>query len=329
MGAELSVATSSRPQWAWSVIVVYIAIHLGGFAGMWVTGISVTAVLVFLAGLALRSFALTICYHRYFAHRAFKTSRAMQFVLALVAANILEGGILWWAHTHRQHHRDADTPDDIHSPRYRGFLHAHLGWFFDKRNRDTHLERVPDLARYPELVWIDRWYILPFVAFAVPFVLAFGAAGLVWGVVLPTLAIWEITHWMLSVSHCWRGYRRWNAPDDSRNHWWLGMLAFGEYHNNHHMFPSSARLGHVWWELDLGYQMLRVLAALGLVWDLKLPSALRGKTPHPLPMLLRSGPIRRLPPHHPRALDSVEATLDRVTTPATDSPQLPVDPCSS
>jgi stearoyl-CoA desaturase (delta-9 desaturase) len=102
---------------------------------------------------------------------------------------------------------------------------------------------------------------------------AFGVGGLLWGVFIPTVIIWEITHWVQSFSHCWGGYRRWDSKDQSRNHWLLGVLSLGEYHNNHHMYPSSAKQGHVWWEVDVGYWSLRLLSAVGLIWDLKLPPA--------------------------------------------------------
>lgn len=260
-------------------LIPYVLVHLVCFGVLW-TGMSRTGFFVFLSCFGIRMFALSVGYHRYFAHRAFKTSRPVQLVLALLGTICLQGGVLWWAETHRRHHRNADTPDDLHSPHYQGFFYSHFGWFIDKRNRGTKHDRIRDLARFPELVWLDRYHILPFVLFAVAIFLGFGAEGLLWGVFIPTVMMWEITHWVQSFSHAWGGYRRWDSPDQSRNHWLLGVLALGEYHNNHHRFPSSPRQGHVWWEIDLGYYVLSGLSALGIVWDLKIPPELSRQNVH-------------------------------------------------
>jgi stearoyl-CoA desaturase (delta-9 desaturase) len=257
-------------------LVPYVLVHVACLGALW-TGIDRRALYVFLGCLFLRTIGLTICLHRYFAHRSFKTSRAMQLCLAIVGSLTLQGGILWWAETHRRHHRNADTPDDLHSPHYQGFFYSHFGWFMDRRNTETRHDKVPDLARYPELVWLDDHPAVPFAIFAVVIGALFGLSGLVWGVFIPTVILWEITHWVQSFSHSWGGYRRWPSDDQSRNHWLLALVAFGEFHNNHHQFPSSARQGHVWWEFDLGYWILRSMSAVGLVWDLKIPPELSAR----------------------------------------------------
>jgi stearoyl-CoA desaturase (Delta-9 desaturase) len=269
----LTMAEARKLQLAWSTVIPYILVHVFCL-GVIFTGLQRTTAGVFAGCFLFRCFGLTICYHRYFAHRSFKTSRAMQFVLGLVGSTLLQGGVLWWAETHRRHHRNADTENDLHSPHFQGFWYSHFGWFCDVRNRMTLADKVPDLAKFPELVWLDRWPLIPFSVFALGIYWLFGLGGLLWGVFMPTVILWEITHWVQSFSHAWGGYRRWDSPDQSRNHWLLGFLAMGEYHNNHHMFPSSARQGHAWWEIDLGYGCLRALAALGLVWDVKVPTDL-------------------------------------------------------
>jgi stearoyl-CoA desaturase (delta-9 desaturase) len=255
----------------------YVLLYAGCLGVFW-TGVTAQAVALFVASYATRILALSISYHRYFAHRSYRTSRPMQFLLALAGATTLEGGPLWWAQTHREHHRHADTPDDLHSPTYQGFLYSHFGWFLNKQHRETDLSQVPDLAKYPELRWLDRWYLGVAGAYALALTAAFGLTGFVWGFCLSTVAILQATHFVQTVSHMYGGYRRYPTADNSRNLWWFSILAMGEgFHHNHHYQPSSARLGFFWWEFDAGYQFLRALQWLGLVTDLRTPSeAVRG-----------------------------------------------------
>jgi stearoyl-CoA desaturase (delta-9 desaturase) len=254
-----------------AALLPYVFVRVACIGVFWVDG-GVRAAAIFAGCFGVRMFALTVGYHRYFAHRAFRTSRPVQFILALLGSTCLQGGILWWAETHRRHHRHADTPHDLHSPAWQGFLYSHYGWFLDKGNRVPALDRIRDLARYPELVWLNRWHVVPAVLFMAGVTAAWGMTGLLWGALVPTVVMWEITHWVQSFSHAWGGYRRWPCADRSRNHWLLGVIALGEYHNNHHRFPSSPRQGCAWWEIDVGYYFIRLFGALGLVWDARVPS---------------------------------------------------------
>jgi stearoyl-CoA desaturase (delta-9 desaturase) len=238
---------------------------------------------------ALRMFAVTAFYHRYFAHRAFKTSRALQLLFALLGASAVQRGPLWWAAHHRHHHAHSDRPGDAHSPRQHGFLWSHMGWFLARASFRTRLELIRDFAVYPELRWLDRFDAV------VPALLAAGlfAAGavlertapalqtngwqlLVWGFAVSTVAVWHATFAVNSLAHT-VGNRRFATRDDSRNNLALALLTFGEgWHNNHHRYPAAARQGFRWWELDLTYYLLRALAALGLVWELRpVPAAIR------------------------------------------------------
>ena len=130
-----------------------IVLHGGAVAGVLV-GASGSVWLLGLGLFWVRMFGVTAGYHRYFSHRAFKTSRAGQFMLALLAMSSSQRGVLWWAAHHRGHHKHADAASDLHSPAQYGFWHAHLGWLFDG-NGATHYERVKDLSRYPELVILN------------------------------------------------------------------------------------------------------------------------------------------------------------------------------
>jgi stearoyl-CoA desaturase (delta-9 desaturase) len=255
------------------VFIPYVLVHLGCLGVFW-TGLTRTGILVCLVSYYVRQFALGVGYHRYFAHRSFKTSRAMQFVLALVGSLCLQRGPLWWAETHRHHHRFVDTPEDIHSPKYQGFWYAHAGWFMDQKNWRTNFSKVADLEKFPELVWLDDWrcHELLQILYAASLYFLFGWEGLVWGFMVSTVLLWHSTHWIQSISHKYGGYRRYPTRDDSRNHWLLGLLTLGEFHHNHHCFPSSCRQGLAWWEVDFNYYILRAMSWLGLVWELRTPA---------------------------------------------------------
>ncbi len=248
----------------------FLLIHLGCLAAIW-TGVSWRAVALGIALYVLRIFAIGAGYHRYFAHRAFSTGRTCQFLLGFLAQTSAQRGILWWAAKHRRHHRHSDTAEDVHSPQRRGFLYAHLGWIFVPRNAATDYSAVRDLARYQELVWLDRHPYLPAALLASATWLIAGWQGLAIGFCWSTVAVWHATFCINSLAHV-AGRQRYVTGDQSRNNWLLALLTMGEgWHNNHHAYQTSARQGFRWWEYDPTYYALRVLSWLGLIWDLHLP----------------------------------------------------------
>ncbi len=227
--------------------------------------------LLALGSYALRMFAVTAGYHRYFSHRSYRTGRAFQLALALLGATATQKGPLWWAAHHRDHHRHSDAPEDVHSPLQRGFWWSHVGWFLSPRNDRTKLDRVRDLARFPELRWLDRWHVLPAVAYAFALLALGGLPALLWGYFVSTVLLWHGTYVINSLAHV-VGSRRYPTADGSRNSFPLALLTFGEgWHNNHHHYPAAANQGWFWWEIDLSYYALRGLALVGLVRDLRTP----------------------------------------------------------
>jgi stearoyl-CoA desaturase (delta-9 desaturase) len=249
----------------------------------WV-GYSWFALTVCLVLYAVRVFALTAGYHRLFSHNAFRTSRWFQFLLAFAGATAAQLGPLWWAAHHRRHHRFVDTANDVHSPRYGGFFWAHMGWLLRKSARETNPEVIRDLYKYPELRWLDRYVLLaPLSLIAILFAIGYwlgrsypqlhtsGPQLVVWGFFISTVLVYHVTFMVNSVNHTF-GTRRFQTGDDSRNNILVAFLTFGEgWHNNHHRFSASARQGFYWWELDITWYILKALAAVGLVWDLKSP----------------------------------------------------------
>jgi stearoyl-CoA desaturase (delta-9 desaturase) len=217
-------------------------------------------------------FAITAGYHRYFAHRSYKTSRPLQFVLAWLGCMAIQKGPLWWAAGHRRHHRYSDQPGDLHSPAD-GFWYSHQGWIFAGRWDKTELSRIRDFAAYPELTWLNRWHAIPPIAMGFVCYAIGGLSGLVWGVAISTTLLWHSTYSINSLAHRW-GTRRYATGDTSRNNWLLALLTLGEgWHNNHHKYMASSRQGFFWWEVDISYYILRVLQWLGLVWDIREPPA--------------------------------------------------------
>jgi stearoyl-CoA desaturase (delta-9 desaturase) len=228
------------------------------------------------ASYLVRMFGVTAGYHRYFSHRSFRLGRLPQFALAFLAQTSGQKGVLWWAAHHRHHHRHADRADDIHSPHRQGFVWAHVGWVVSDQHVSYDTRAVHDLARFPELRWLDRHHWVPTVLYAAGTWLLGGLTGFVWGYLVATVALYHATFAINSVAHVW-GSRRFDTPDDSRNNWWLALLTLGEgWHNNHHHCMSSARQGYRWWEVDLTWLGLRALALLGVVRGLRaFPAALR------------------------------------------------------
>lgn len=297
MRPELSRWTASMRRWVdtqaagapggppdridWTRALPFALLHAGCLGVVW-TGVSPVAVAVAAALYALRMFALTGFYHSYFSHRTFRTSRAMQLVFAILGASCAQRGPLWWAAHHRHHHRHADDDQDLHSPARHGFWWSHMGWFLTPRAFATDLARVPDLRRYRELRWLDRFdaavpIALALLCYALGAALerlapGLGTSGpqmLVWGFFISTVALFHATVTINSLAHRY-GTRRYDTADDSRNNAWLALLTFGEgWHNNHHFYPGSARQGFRAREIDLTWYGLRLLAAIGLIWDLK------------------------------------------------------------
>ena len=248
----------------------FVAVHLACLAAIW-TGVTTTALVLGVACYVVRMFGVTAGYHRYFSHRSYRTSRVAQFLLAALAQSTWQRGALWWAAKHRHHHKHSDTPDDVHSPRHRGFVYSHLGWIFTAQHDATNYDDVPDLAKYPELVWLNRHDKIPGLLLAVAAYLVGGWPGLVVGFFWSTVLTYHGTFMINSLAHV-HGKQRYVTGDDSRNNWWLAIITLGEgWHNNHHAYMASTRQGFRWWEIDPTYYALRALSWARVVWDLNEP----------------------------------------------------------
>jgi len=276
---------------------LFVAIHA---AAVLVVAVPFSWKLLALAigGYLLRMWAITAGYHRYFAHRSYKTSRAWQLALAVLGATAMQNGPIWWASVHRRHHKDSDGPGDPHSPLRRGFGYAHVGWVFDcsvPRPRDD--SNVRDLMRYPELCWIDRHDWVPLGAYAFLCFVIGGWPAFVWGFAVSTVLVFHATMLVNSAAHMW-GSRRYATLDQSRNNALLAALTLGEgWHNNHHFYMSSARQGFFWWEIDMSYYTLKLLSWLGVVWDIREPPEAALTAPGSEPRVIQpaTGPLPKFP----------------------------------
>ncbi len=226
------------------------------------TGVALCALLY-----AVRMFAITGFYHRYFSHRTYQMGRVMQFLAAVWGATATQKGALWWAAHHRVHHRESDQQADPHNSR-EGFWHAHWLWFLYEESADTDLELVPELARFPELRLADRFWFVPPIALGVALFVLGGWHWVVWGYFVSTFLLSNATYTINSLMHYW-GKQQYYTGDESRNHWLLALITLGEgWHNNHHRYQASTRNGFFSNEFDITYAVLKGFSYLGLVGDL-------------------------------------------------------------
>ncbi len=265
----------------WMRLLPFIGMHVACFGAIF-TGVSPTALAAAVGFYLLRMFFITAFYHRYFGHRAFRVSRPVQFIMAVLGCTAGQRGPLWWAGHHREHHATADTREDPHSPSHQGMWFSHTLWFLTRKSFALQEQRVKDWLRYPELKFLERVDWLPFVLFgagcyflgawlrdAAPGLGTDGPQMLVWGFFISTVLLYHATYSINSLAHRF-GSRRFETSDDSRNNFWLALITLGEgWHNNHHRFPAAARQGFYWWEVDISYLLLRALAWVGLVKDLR------------------------------------------------------------
>jgi len=261
----------------------FFLVHLASLSIFW-CGWSRVALWLCAILYLVRMFGITAGYHRYFSHRSYSTSRWFQFTLAWVGASAMQKGPLWWAANHRHHHTHSDDDADIHSPVQNGFWWSHVGWILTTKYDATNFRLISDLAKYPELRWLNRYWLVPPVALAQGLLVLgwvlqrhfphWGTSPvqmLAWGFFVNTVLVYHGTFSVNSLTHVF-GSRRFPTTDNSRNSFWIAVLTLGEgWHNNHHYVPSSERQGFYFWEVDIAHYMLVSLSSLGLVWDLQKP----------------------------------------------------------
>ena len=256
-----------------------ISIHLSTLLAFY-TGVSTIALSIAILMYFVRGMGITVGFHRYFSHKSYKTNRFFQFILAFWGSLANEGGILWWCSHHRNHHQNSDKPEDLHSPISHSFFQSHLGWMWSASCIEKNKVRCNDLSKFPELKFLNKYYgaivigQMLFFAILGEVLRPYGTNPLqmfIWGFCISTVANWHATFMVNSVCHVW-GTQPYKSGDKSRNNLLVAILTHGEgWHNNHHMFGWSARNGLRWYQIDTSYYLLKTLAFLGIVKDLRIP----------------------------------------------------------
>lgn len=215
---------------------------------------------------------VTIGYHRMLTHQGFQAPEWLRGIVLVCGAMAYEGQPIAWTTAHIMHHAHSDEEGDPHSPLH-GFWHAHFGWLFSSKNFPDPRTCAPHLLEDRTVVFVER--LIPlwlFLALLIPYLLG-GWTGLLWGGAVRIFLTTHITWSVNSVCHTF-GRRPFETTDESRNHWVVGLLGFGEgWHNNHHAFPQSAFHGLRWWQLDCSGLMIRFFEWVGLAWDVQRVSA--------------------------------------------------------
>lgn len=270
-----------QPRWPrlnWGHSALVVSLHVAGLYGLryWPRPIDLA---LFLSLYLLTCLGIGIGYHRLLTHRGFKCGAWLRRPLTWFGAAALQGGPARWVATHRQHHQTADHEGDPHSPAA-SFFHGHVGWVmrWDARDAEDQRPLVPDVSG--DDVWmsvLDRGilFMLPWVLSGILCYALAGWRGVLWGTVIRTLSLWHVTWCVNSICHRW-GRRPNRTKDESRNVWWVGLLSLGEgWHNNHHARPAAALHGWRWYEIDVSGYVIRLLARLGLVWNVVGPPGLK------------------------------------------------------
>jgi stearoyl-CoA desaturase (delta-9 desaturase) len=285
--AKPSITTTARVATITALVLPFLGL-VTALVFLWGWGFGWVDFGLLVGGYALTALGVTVGFHRLFTHRSFETNRVVQFVLAVLGSMAVQGSVLKWVAFHRRHHQHSDTPDDPHSPHHQGngllgvlsgFWHSHIGWAFrpdpedlDRYAKDLRRSRTLRVASALFPLWIVLGLVIPAALGGVITGTWMGALlGLIWGGLVRIFLVHHVTWSVNSLGHLWGG-RPYASGDESRNNFVLGILAMGEgWHNNHHAFPSSARHGLRWWQIDASYWVIRALALVGLAWKVRHP----------------------------------------------------------
>ncbi len=270
----------SKEQRRWGTIGFMIAIHALTIVALmprfWSWQAFTTFVILYWITACL---GVTLGYHRLLSHRAFAVPRWLEHFFATCGALSCQHGPIDWVGLHRHHHKFSDTNADHHNSQ-KGFWWSHMGWMF---------EPIPAMKTVPKLTrdlykdgyyrWLNNYFLLlqiPLAAFLFWIGTSSGINGwslVLWGIPLRLVVVYHVTWLVNSATHCW-GQVAYESGDNSRNNPWVAALTFGEgWHNNHHAFPYSSRQGLQRGQIDLTWQHIRLLKALGLASKIRLPAA--------------------------------------------------------
>lgn len=319
MTPKYSTRLEKLTQWAlgappdrvrWIYLLPIALLHALALLALLPSAFSWVGVAIMVVGVHVFGQGINLCYHRCLTHRSFRLTPWVEHLFTILAVCCMQDAPARWVAHHRRHHQHSDDNEDPHSPR-RGRFWSHAGWLFVD-NPEVHsmsalLGYSRDILEDPFYFWLERrWnWIWIYLGHALLFflagtaaslalgaenraaALATGASILVWGVFVRTVVVWHITWSVNSLTHL-AGYRNYETSDDSRNNWLVALLTVGEgWHNNHHHDPTSASNQRRWWEFDVTYWEVCLLALLGLASDIVPPKDQRARRREPTAIPLR------------------------------------------
>jgi stearoyl-CoA desaturase (delta-9 desaturase) len=271
----------------WVNVVYFATIHVLALGAFWTfswTGLALLLGLNWVAG----SLGIGVTFHRLLTHRGYKAPKFLEYIGTVCGMLASEGGAITWVAMHRMHHTLSDRPGkDLHTPKD-GFWWSHMGWILCKLDlgyREMEQRYAPELVADPVHRVLNQLHVLPNILLGFALFALGGWSWLIWGMFVRLVVGLNTTWFVNSATHTW-GYRTFETNEDSRNLWWVGLLAWGEgWHNNHHAFQRSARHGLAWWEFDANWVLIRSLAEVGLVREIQLlpKNAERFRMDEPLP----------------------------------------------
>jgi stearoyl-CoA desaturase (Delta-9 desaturase) len=269
-----------------AVIVPFIA-FIASIVLLWNQIVGWTDLVILAVMYFLTATGITIGYHRMLTHRAFQTSKPVEYMFAVLGTMAVQGPVIHWVADHRKHHAHTDQEGDPHSPHVghghgvigvlRGLWHAHVGWLWQENGQASRRKYAPDLLEDRGMRWISRHFVAIIGAgLLIPAVAGFVATGftlkgfltaLLWGGFVRVFAVHHVTWSINSICHVF-GTRRFDVEDKSGNVFWLALPSLGEsWHHNHHAFPRSAKQGLRWYEVDPSWAIIWTMEKLGLVWN--------------------------------------------------------------
>jgi len=253
-----------------------VGIHIGALAAFWPGLFQWPA----LAGAAVVSYAtvalgISLCFHRVLTHRSLRLFKPLEYLLAIFGTLALQGDPIRWVAVHRKHHAHADHEGDPHSI-HRGFKWAHMDWVYRHNialpSDEAMHHFAPDLYAEPFYRALQYLNIPLQIALGAGLFALGGWSWVIWGIFVRLVISYHSTWLVNSASHM-LGYRTYQTADQSTNCWWVALISWGEgWHNNHHAFPFSARHGLRWFEVDMTWWHVRILAFLRLADRIKVPS---------------------------------------------------------
>jgi len=265
---------STRITLSWTNVVFFGSVHLLALLSPWFFSWPALGLTLFLHWL-FGSIGICLGYHRLLSHRSLQVPKWLEYAITTIGVLALQGGPIFWVASHRLHHAFTEDEDkDPYSAR-RGFWWSHMLWIFYPRpeffDANTYKQYAPDLARDPFYRWLDHYHLLLQIPLGLLLYAIGGWSFVIYGMLLRSVLLWHSTWLINSASHI-RGYRRFEVEDNSHNLWWTALLTYGEgWHNNHHAYPTVAKAGWSWWEVDLTWWSIQLLKTLGLAKKVTMP----------------------------------------------------------